>query len=69
MNCLCIVHHNHVFLAVVSVEQINRTSVSDLQFPTSADLVNYTASNSSSKITIPQSFADEKTNSMSGLGV
>lgn len=56
-----------VIFAVISVEQINRTSSSDLYFPISADLVNYTASNSSSKIAIPKSFVDEKTHIMNSM--
>ena len=49
-----------VFFTVISVEQINRTSSSDLHFPINTDLVNYTASTDfSSEITIPLSFVDE----------
>ena len=60
-----------LLLAVISVEQLNRTSPSDLQFPIDADLVNYTASNFSSEISIPKSFVEDKlnkSNSMSQFG-
>ena len=44
----------------MSVEQISETPLSGLRFPTSDDLVNYTASNTQSEVTVPVSVVEER---------
>ena len=46
---------NLCFLTVVVGEQYREAPTADLQFPTTADLVNFTDSKKSSAITIPSS--------------
>ena len=59
---------NLCLLTVVVGEQYREAPTTDLRFPTTADLVNFTDSKESSAITIPSSVVNERLGKMGDGG-
>ena len=57
------------YFVVVVGEQYHEPPITDLQFPLSADLINYTSSKNISTVTIPPSLIKERLKELGGNGM